>query len=119
MNVVLVGASRNPDRYAYLAFQLLREHGHTVFPVHPTLPDVDGVTVFSSIKAITGRIHTMTLYVSKVHSDTMIDEILAQHPSRIIFNPGAENDDLQASAKAAGIETLKACTLVLLTTGKF
>ena len=28
--VVIVGASDKPDRYAYLAFKLLRDHGHVV-----------------------------------------------------------------------------------------
>jgi uncharacterized protein len=37
----------------------------------------------------------------------------------VIFNPGAENPDLQASLEANGIKTMEACTLVLLTTGQF
>ena len=119
MNVALLGASDKPDRYAYLAFQLLREKGHTVFPVHPRLSDIEGVPVFSSLKDIPQPVHTVTLYISKVHSDAMIDQILAVHPARIIFNPGSENEALEVAAGMAGIETLHACTLVLLKIGKF
>ena len=119
MNVALIGASCKPGRYAYLAFRLLREKGHAIFPVHPSLADIEGTPVFSSLKDIPLPVHTVTLYVSKVHSDAMVDEILNLHPARIIFNPGAENEDLQVAAEVAGIETLKACTLVLLRTEKF
>jgi uncharacterized protein len=47
------------------------------------------------------------------------DYILSLHPSRIIFNPGAENPELSALARANGIQPLAACTLVLLSTDQF
>ncbi|MDP1843656.1 MAG: CoA-binding protein [Sediminibacterium sp.] len=41
------------------------------------------------------------------------------HPKRIIFNPGTENEELEALAKSKGIEAIEACTLVMLNTGQF
>ena len=38
-NVVILGASDKPDRYAYKAFKMLTEKGHNVFLVHPMLQD--------------------------------------------------------------------------------
>ena len=43
--VVILGASSKPDRYAYRAFRMLREHGHEVIPVHPALIEIEGVAV--------------------------------------------------------------------------
>ena len=40
-------------------------------------------------------------------------------PKRIIFNPGTENEELSKMAQSNGIETLEACTLVLLGTGQY
>jgi hypothetical protein len=40
-------------------------------------------------------------------------------PERIIFNPGAENPELEALADQAGIKVLEACTLVMLNTRQF
>jgi len=37
----------------------------------------------------------------------------------VIFNPGAENPDLAERLRKQGVETLEACTLVLLRTGQF
>ncbi len=31
MRVAILGASKNPDRYSYLAFQMLKEFKHEVF----------------------------------------------------------------------------------------
>ena len=33
--VAILGASDKPDRYSNKAQRLLRQHGHTVVPVHP------------------------------------------------------------------------------------
>jgi hypothetical protein len=41
------------------------------------------------------------------------------HPKRIIFNPGAENDELAEMVASRGIEPMEACTLVLLSTGQY
>jgi hypothetical protein len=41
------------------------------------------------------------------------------NPKRIIFNPGAENPELEKKAQAKGIETEEACTLVMLSIGNF
>jgi hypothetical protein len=40
-------------------------------------------------------------------------------PKRIIFNPGTENPVLSEKAKQNNIETIEACTLVLLSIGHY
>ena len=119
MNVAILGASDKPDRYAYLAFALLREKGHQVFPVNPHLDQIDGVKAAHSLKDLSENIHTVTVYVNKSRSDVVLKDLIALGPKRVILNPGAENDTLEEAARVAGIEVLKACTLVLLRTNRF
>jgi hypothetical protein len=45
--------------------------------------------------------------------------MIALKPERIIFNPGTENPILVQLAHAAGISTIEACTLVMLSTGQY
>jgi hypothetical protein len=45
--------------------------------------------------------------------------ILDLKPRRIIFNPGTENPILKALAIEKGIQTIDACTLVMLKTGQY
>ncbi|MGF6846174.1 hypothetical protein QFZ51_001409 [Chitinophaga sp. W3I9] len=40
-------------------------------------------------------------------------------PRRIIFNPGAENPELEDIAREHNIQPVEACTLVMLSTGQF
>lgn len=101
MKVAVLGASDRPDRYSYLALMLLREKEHDVFPVHPRLKEIEGATVYASLKDLPGVMDTLTLYVSK-NLSTKISE-----------------DILNARARDKGIETLQACTLTMLKTGQF
>ena len=119
MNVAVIGASNKPERYSYQAVKLLLEKGHQVFPVHQRIKEIDGSKVFPTIKEVPLPVDTISLYVAADISSLLAPDILAAHPRRIIFNPGAENEDLFSKAKAEKIETLNACTLVLLRTGQF
>ncbi len=119
MNTAVIGASGNPDKYSYMALKLLEEKGHRVFPVHPSMKDIEGRKVYASITDISEPIDTVTLYVSHEVSTRLADAIFQKAPRRIIFNPGAENPELEKNAKTKGIGALEACTLVLLKTGQF
>jgi predicted CoA-binding protein len=119
VNVAVLGASDNPERYSYQAVQLLREKGHRVFPVNPKLKEIEGVRVYPSLKELPEPVHTLSVYLSKEHSSKLAPEILGISPQRILFNPGAENPELEAQLSSKGIRTLEACTLVLLRTNQF
>ncbi len=53
------------------------------------------------------------------NSEEYYDYILRLNPSRIIFNPGTENSDLESIASKNRIEVVENCTLVMLDYGLF
>lgn len=115
---LILGASGNPARYSYLALHRLRNSGHPVKAIGRKEVVVADVQVRTDKAALEG-IDTVTLYLSPVHQREYYEYILSLHPKRIIFNPGAENDELEALATANNIYALEACTLVLLSTGQY
>jgi predicted CoA-binding protein len=117
--VVIVGASDKPERYAHQAMRSLLQHGHQVVLVHPRHSAIDGHPVHASLRDVSGPVHTVTLYVGPTISTTLQADLIALHPSRVIFNPGAENPQLAQHLQQAGIPTENACTLVLLATQAF
>ncbi|MDP8263496.1 MAG: CoA-binding protein [Candidatus Ancaeobacter aquaticus] len=119
MKVAVIGASNKPERYSYQAVTLLQEKGHDVYPVHQRVKDIEGVPVYSSINDIADQIDTITLYVGPAISNTILDDIISKKPRRIILNPGTENSNLEYKARAEGIKTVHACTLVMLRTNQF
>lgn len=115
---LVLGASDNPSRYSYLAVQRLRSHGHPVVAIgrkHCIVSDVE----ISIEKKQWADIDTVTLYLNPQHQQEYYDYILSLKPKRIIFNPGAENDELEILAKKNGIISIEACTLVMLSTNQY
>ena len=117
--VAILGASPKPERYAYKAFRMLRDHGHRPVPINPAFDDMLGEKCYPTITDAPKPIDTVTMYLGEARSNPLIAEIIAAKPRRIIMNPGAENAQLADEAEAAGIEVVEGCTLVMLQTGQF
>lgn len=115
---LVVGASPNPERYSYLATNLLNEKGYQVYPFG-IKPGTIGALSILKEWPIKGSIDTVTLYIGPAGQKDYYDAILNLEPRRIIFNPGTENPELESLAANRGIQTMEACTLVLLKTGQY
>jgi predicted CoA-binding protein len=115
---VVIGASNNPERYAYKATLSLLAKGHEVFPVGIRNGKIGDLQI-STERIIYENIDTVTLYVGPKNLPDWYDYILSLNPKRIIFNPGTENDALVVLANQKGIETIEACTLVMLSIGNY
>lgn len=115
---LVLGASDNPSRYSYLAIQRLRSHNHPVAGIGKKDTRVADITITKD-KQNLKDIHTITLYLNPQHQREYYDYILSLKPKRIVFNPGAENAELAKLATEKGIQTLEACTLVMLSTNQY
>lgn len=115
---LVLGASLNAARYSNLAVRTLREHDRTVVAVGLREGLIGDTPITKEIPPGTA-VHTVTLYLNAGNQAAWKERILALHPQRIIFNPGAENPDLAAEAVRQGIAVEEACTLVMLRTGQY
>ena len=115
---LVLGASEEPSRYSNMAIRMLRKHGHPVVAIGRKEGQVEDVPIETGA---TDRpdIDTVTLYMNPMHQRPLLDWIISLAPRRIIFNPGTENPELQSIAAEHGIESLEACTLVMLSTGVY
>lgn len=115
---VVIGASTNPDRYAYKAIKSLLEKGQTVYAEGLKEGSVEHVLI-SKDRLKYDDIDTVTLYVGPKNQPSWYDYILSLKPKRIVFNPGTENSELVELAHNNNIETVEACTLVMLSIGNY
>jgi len=115
---VVIGASPKPDRYSYKAVKMLQQHDHTVIACgfeHATIGNIPIETEWKKYEYV----DTVSLYLNPLRQKQYYEYILSLHPKRIIFNPGTENEELEALCKQQQIHALEACTLVLLSTHQF
>jgi uncharacterized protein len=115
---LVLGASSNPQRYSFIAINRLRNYNHPTVAIGRKKGTVGDIEIDMDKKPIEG-VDTITLYLNAANQKQYYDYILSLKPKRIIFNPGAENDELYDLAKQNGIQPMEACTLVLLSTGQY
>lgn len=115
---LILGASPNPSRYAFEAAYRLVQAGYEIIPVGIKKGAVAGHEIIQAPE-IYPDVHTVTLYLGAVHQKEWYDYLLSLKPQRIIFNPGTENPELHKMAQAAGIQSVEACTLVMLSIGNY
>lgn len=117
---VILGATTNTSRYAYIAAQRLTSHGHEIVPVGIKTGEVFGKDILNlREKPAIADVDTVTLYVGPQNQPEWYDYILSLKPKRIIFNPGTENPELENRAQENGIEVQLGCTLVMLSVGNY
>ena len=121
MSMTLVlGASTNSARYSNIATKRLLDAGEEVCLVGAREGEIRGQRIQTDIANCQGPVDTVTLYLGPQRQATFIDPIIKQlQPRRIIFNPGTENDAFETAAKEAGIEVMRACTLVMLASSQY
>jgi predicted CoA-binding protein len=115
---LVLGASEKTDRYSNKAIRMLREYGFSVVAIGLREGQVLDVPIVKQ-PILDKKIDTVTLYLNPHNQQPHYQYILLLQPRRIIFNPGTENPELIELAKEKGIETLEACTLVLLSTKQY
>ena len=85
-NTLVLGASRNPQRYSYLAMHRLKAHGHPVMAIGKREGSVNNIEIVTGTPPFKD-VDTITLYLNPTNQKPYYDYILSLHPKRIIFNP--------------------------------
>lgn len=115
---LIIGATTNPGRYAYAAAHRLTQHGHKIVQIGLREGEVAGVPI-GKHKEEYEDIDTVTLYVGPRHQPEYYDYVVSLRPRRVIFNPGTENREFESRLVKENIESIEACTLVMLATGEY
>jgi len=114
---LILGASENPNRISFQAATRLMARGEEVFLIGRG-NSVNGVSIHKELLAFKG-IDTITLYLNPKRQEEYYSYVVDLKPKRVIFNPGTENPEFESKLQEEGIETERACTLVLLSIGTY
>jgi uncharacterized protein len=115
---LVIGASTDPSRYAFLAANSLLKHQHEIELLGRTEGQI-GENEIKIGKPALEDIDTVTMYVNPKHQAEYYDYVLGLKPRRVIFNPGAENAEFEELLTKNNIEPIEACTLLMLSTKQY
>ncbi len=117
-STLVIGASESPERYSYKAIVSLRNHNHPVVAFGLKNGNI-GETQLTNEWNPNWKVDTVTLYLNPSRQLEFYNVIIALNPKRVIFNPGTENEEFETLLEESGIDTERACTLVLLSIGDY
>jgi len=118
VNVVILGASDNQERYSYKAAETLLAKGFKIVPVGQKNKSIFGHSIQSEIPNNLNPT-ILTLYVGPNNQVSHFENILRLRPLKVIFNPGTENEILQDLLDQNHIPWEHSCTLVKLSLNQF
>ena len=107
--VAVVGASSNPARPSYGVYDYLARHSHfELYPVNPTITDIDGTAVYPSLSDLPVVPDMVDVFRRHEELPTVLADVLAltSRPKCLWLQQGLWDDGVAAEAEAAGLQVV-------------
>ncbi len=114
MNVAVIGASSNRNKFGNKAVRSYRAHGHSVYPVNPGEAAIEGLPAFKTIEDIPADIDVTLVYLPPAVTLTVLPGIARKGTRQLYLNPGSEDDTVVARARELGLEPILACSIMAI-----
>ncbi len=113
----VVGASRDRAKYGNKVLRCYLQNGkRPVWPIHPREAAVEGEPAFRALAATPERPRAVSIVTPPAVSAAVVQEAAALGIEHLWLQPGAEDEDVLARARALGLEPIAGgpCLLVAL-----
>jgi predicted CoA-binding protein len=107
-----VGASSDRNKFGNKALRAFQAEGHTVIPINPNEQEVEGLKTFASVLDVPGAIDMATVYVQPETAMRLLDEFEQKGIPEVWINPGAESDEMIATARKRKTKVIFACSII-------
>ncbi len=112
--VAVIGASSDRSKFGNKALRAFQAEGHTVIPINPNEPEVEGLKTYASVLDVPEPIDMATVYVQPEVGRQLLAEFEQKQIPEIWINPGAESYDLVAEARRRHLNIIQACSIVAI-----
>jgi predicted CoA-binding protein len=112
--VAVIGASSNRYKFGNKAFRAFVKQGYTVLAINPNEETVEGQRTYASVLDVPGPIDMATVYVPPDIGVRVMDDIAKKGIPEVWLNPGADGAEVVRRARALGINTIEACSIIAI-----
>ena len=110
--VAVIGASNDRSKFGNKAVRAFRQQGYIVYPVNLKEAEIEGLSVYRSIRDVPVRPQMVSVYVPPPALLRILPDIAARGCDEIWLNPGTESDEVLAEAERLGLNVIQACSIV-------
>ena len=112
--VAVIGASSNRGKFGNKALRAFARQGYTVIPINPNEASVEGLATYAKVTDVPGRIDMATVYVPGDVGVRVMEDIAQKGIPEVWLNPGADDDEVIARARALGVKVIQACSILAI-----
>lgn len=110
--VAIIGASSDRRKFGNKALRAFRSQGFTVIPINPNEATVEGERAYPSVLDVPGAIDEASVYVPPAIGLGVMDELKKKGVPIVWLNPGADGPAVVDRARALGLDTRVACSIL-------
>jgi len=109
--IAILGASSNRSKYGNKAVRAWVQQGWTVYPLHPTEKEIEGLRAYRSVLDLPVVPDKASFYVPPAVGLTVIEQVAQKGIKEVFLNPGAESEALIARCQELGVTPIVACSI--------
>lgn len=109
----VAGSFRDESKFAYKILNLLISMGKEVYPVNPSLKEVQGRICYGSVKDIPCDVDAASLVTPPEASEKIVRECLEKNIKKVWFQPGAESDAAVEFCRENGMDIIHGLCVIL------
>jgi len=110
--IAILGASSDRSKFGNKAVRAFRAQGFTVVPINPRETEIEGEKAYKSVLDYPGTIDEASVYLQPGIGEAAMDQLKAKGVPVVWLNPGADGDAVVARARALGLDTRVACSII-------
>lgn len=112
--IAVLGASTDRGKYGNKCVRAYVHAGWDVYPVNSWSDTIEGLPVSKKLADVPVELDRISVYLPPSVSLELIPEMAAKGAREVWFNPGAADQQVVDAARAAGLATVSACSIVAL-----
>ncbi len=93
--IAIVGMSRSGKKFGNMAAKELKAKGYELFPVHPTAPEIDGMSCSPDLKSLSGKVDAVWISIPPTQVSPVLEEASQMGLKNIWLQQGAWSADVQ------------------------
>ena len=109
-NIALIGVSIVKQKFGNFLMTELAKKGYTIFPVHPTLKEVNGMKCYADINELPDQVTNLILVVQPTVTEQIVSHLKGSSIKRVWMHKGAGKGTASPAAikicKDLGIEVV-------------
>ncbi len=111
--IAVVGHSDKPERTSYRIAQFLRQVGYKVYPVNPTVSEIDGQPSYASLKDVPESVDIVNVFRRSEYLPEIVDDAIAANAKTVWAQLGVYDEPSAKKALDAGLNVvMDACIKV-------